>query len=734
MTLPALLAGPILRRCRPEEITIWLATSKSIPKLAVRILEWSPSGVKPIAIRVRPLEIPAAPNLRVHILRVVPATGSFPTERVLLYDVGVGAVGGDVLPFDGKAIDDLGYAGLRLPSLILQRPASRNLNVLYGSCRKSHGPDQDATHAADRLLEWHARDAGRRPHALLLGGDQIYADDVPAMLIRPIQELARAIMAFEEPLPGHSKPGAIAVNDRQRIVRDEGSLSSEHAANHLMTFGEFSAAYLIAWNRDVWPVLPTVDDMLKELGVLPRTMPPNAAELILQALRSRKLLESKLDLELELRRLQAYWEGCGSLRRVLANVPTYMSFDDHEITDDWYLNPERRKAALQSALGKRVIANGIAAFWLFQGVANDFEYHYRSYIEKSLVDHVFGLKASGNVSAPAAAAFDDTFTRRMHNWDFITPTSPPILFLDTRTRRDKSRDQRLHTTYEFFGVPLRKTVPDDAPLLFDHDAIRLEQLLKHKVLGRDARLILLVPAPVFGVTHIEEGQTAAARLGMKGSSVDLESFQADPNSFLDLAALLLRLATPGDSGWRLKLAVILSGDVHYGFSVGASLMDLKTLAPPLAVAQFTSSAVKNHPELALAGAVRAISAALAAHVDRVQFWWREGSDNAAHSSITVPAPVRQSGNSYSLHHFTTAPFFDLSVQKAGSAGLHIAEAFRFERKSGASVLEMANNMGYLQLVGFRVRNRLISWTGSYEESLNTDWNPSKSNWPAILRV
>ena len=30
------------------------------------------------------------------------------------------------------------------------------------------------------------------------------------------------------------------------------------------------------------------------------------------------------------------------VRRALANVPTYMIFDDHEISDDWFLNPTWR--------------------------------------------------------------------------------------------------------------------------------------------------------------------------------------------------------------------------------------------------------------------------------------------------------------------------------------------------------------------------------------------------------
>ena len=44
--------------------------------------------------------------------------------------------------------------------------------------------------------------------------------------------------------------------------------------------------------------------------------------------------------------------ACRKVRRALANVATYMIFDDHEVTDDWYLSPIWRDRVLTAPLGR----------------------------------------------------------------------------------------------------------------------------------------------------------------------------------------------------------------------------------------------------------------------------------------------------------------------------------------------------------------------------------------------
>ncbi|MCB0629567.1 MAG: hypothetical protein R2824_19710 [Saprospiraceae bacterium] len=58
------------------------------------------------------------------------------------------------------------------------------------------------------------------------------------------------------------------------------------------------------------------------------------------------------------------------VRRALANVSTYMMFDDHEISDDWNLNPAWRDRVHSAPLGRSVVRNGMTTYALFQDWGN----------------------------------------------------------------------------------------------------------------------------------------------------------------------------------------------------------------------------------------------------------------------------------------------------------------------------------------------------------------------------
>ena len=76
------------------------------------------------------------------------------------------------------------------------------------------------------------------------------------------------------------------------------------------------------------------------------------------------------------RRLQVemFYNDLPKVRRALANVPVYMMLDDHEVTDDWNLNPMWKDRVYTNPLGKTILRNGILAYALFQGWGNDPEY------------------------------------------------------------------------------------------------------------------------------------------------------------------------------------------------------------------------------------------------------------------------------------------------------------------------------------------------------------------------
>ncbi len=69
--------------------------------------------------------------------------------------------------------------------------------------------------------------------------------------------------------------------------------------------------------------------------------------------------------------VEAWRDAVPKVARALANVPTYMIFDDHEITDDWYLSDRWRERVITAPFGRAILRNGLLAYTVFQGWGND---------------------------------------------------------------------------------------------------------------------------------------------------------------------------------------------------------------------------------------------------------------------------------------------------------------------------------------------------------------------------
>ena len=54
------------------------------------------------------------------------------------------------------------------------------------------------------------------------------------------------------------------------------------------------------------------------------------------------------------------------VRRALANIPTYMIFDDHDVTDDWNATLDVCRSMYSKPLGLRVMQNALTAYALCQ--------------------------------------------------------------------------------------------------------------------------------------------------------------------------------------------------------------------------------------------------------------------------------------------------------------------------------------------------------------------------------
>ena len=156
-----------------------------------------------------------------------------------------------------------------------------------------------------------------------------------------------------------------------------------------MSFGEYCALYLDVWSNAGWEVdgrQADVPDARADLQRSPRS--PRSSGTCTAASRADELSaherrrpacarygqararEAAAPTQ-RINTLTTFFDSLPRVRRALANVPTYMVFDDHDVTDDWNISRAWRDQVYTSPLGRRIVTGALAAYALFQDWGND---------------------------------------------------------------------------------------------------------------------------------------------------------------------------------------------------------------------------------------------------------------------------------------------------------------------------------------------------------------------------
>lgn len=541
--LPLVLAGPIVRRVDPQRAWFWLATS-----VPVEVTAWvKDASVHQDLGRASTTSMMLGRRLHIVLIGVEPADSPgqctpFPTDKILAYNMQLQlGSGAEDWILDGEAAlkqSDVALDPYSLPTFVI--PERRKLpKIIHASCRKLHGIGDDALPRALRHVKIRADQPLCRPSALLLTGDQIYADDVHPALIGPVAKLGRRLLGRDERLPGDKRPvRKIKAKERGEVVGKNGfTVDESHGENHLLGFGDYAAMYLLSWSPDVW------QRFVVEVGATKRQVRMGTYGSL-----TIDITELKVDPK--------------QTRQLLANIPTYMIFDDHEVTDDWNLTYEWVDGVKNNATTRRVVANGLAAFWAFQACGND----------PGKDASVQSAVTNGGVSG---SAFEPVVWNH-HGWGFVADTVPAV-FLNTRTQREL---EQLKGTGQW------------APGLMNKKALT-ELAAQLRGMSADVDPLLMVsPAPVIGYEFIEGLQRDFSDINKPGDDVDPgkdpEAWSLHPKVFLDFMTVLL------NSG-RERI-VFLSGDVHYGFTTFGRFTEFrKGKRRHFDFVQLTSSATKNEP-------------------------------------------------------------------------------------------------------------------------------------------
>jgi hypothetical protein len=581
----------------------------------------------------------------------------------------------------------LGFTKDKLPTF-LAPPASfvgatpaDGLRLAHCSCRRPAAGSVDAFAAITPLV----RQADQRPHQLYLTGDQVYADDISAGQLTLLVSLAADVIGGSQLLPGFPPdprtggtgstpvtgaglPGNLAnlpPMRRKWLLWQLAGFTGSDTENHAITFGEFVALHLLAWSPRVWRQIPAFAEVFKPPGITGGATAPAAA---IAPWLNRPWFCSAEDPTLAETTLKRNWadpavntgafEGfnraahhiaryaasTAAVAQLLANTPTYMIFDDHEVADDWNLNGRWASKVYNREWGRFVVRNGLLAFTLMQAWGNDPAQFMGDKPGKKVLDAMPTVVAGGAATADIdiLLGFDKTTSAQPKRIAFnysLGNDNYKVTVLDTRTHRaintstldapnlidnlDEQLPERPATATQQLLV-LVSAVPVFSPVVIEQMGQPIAQLAIDNI---HAKTIGEVPGFAEGdAADLRASAGCGKRSERGGEKYDREGWSANEAAF---EALVARLA-----GYRA--VVVLSGDVHYASTLTLDYWT-KAIPDPARLVQCISSPSKNVFRDVVDQIIRKVgNLQQAAEVPMERLAWKNGIDPSA----LIPANAR----------------------------------------------------------------------------------------------
>ena len=583
--LPLILAGPILRRTEANSVTVWLALKES-RSLCLEIYETENEGerIGQLLFRGQRKTVELGKHLHLVAITAKSEAGEL-LESGQIYAYNVYCNSDRYNLFDDLKIGDysLSYFPHQLPTFSLPPKDLNQLKIVHGSCRKPHGGGKDTLSCLDNLIRESAHLPTQRPHQLFLTGDQIYGDDVADPILWLSQGVNQLLFGWSEELPLLIKTISaheLIPGKRSAIARIEGGLTAmlkgssnkaKKAKSHLFSFGEYAAAYLLTWS----PVL----------------VPPNL--LSGKSLANNSQLSGNWQQEID--EIESFVNDLKYVRRALANIPTYTICDDHDVSDDWYLNREWCDRVLGKPLGKRVVQNGLLAYALFQAWGNTPQYFDPGTTGEQLLKLASRWLVSEGQDLSAKAECDRYLGIPINNGDTELPQLEQdrdvvILSRDSQaipwhyTISSGKHEVIVLDTRTWRGYPLGKYKGLEPPMLLCHQAFerQLEIPLKQSKPEIEATIVVL-PTNLVALGIIDRIQQFELSRNRVFSSDVGDSWNFHQSAFAKLLLTLCR---------QRKRVIILSGDIHYSCAVRLTHWFHNSLEGSVLV-QLTSSAIKN---------------------------------------------------------------------------------------------------------------------------------------------
>jgi hypothetical protein len=579
--LPLILAGPLLRNVEPRSVTVWVALKEA---RTVTLRVYSRTEHNELIQHIDGTQHTVRLGEHLHIVAVTAHTScddeALAWGGTYCYDLffQTDLIGNDTPaqsahlstpgilvadPAHATPLERLVYEGQPLPGFMLPQEDLNQLRIVHGSCRKPHADGEDMLAMLDYLLEDTMQDGMDRPQQLFLTGDQIYADDVAAPMLYMLTDAGDFLFGdtYNELLPLVNSPArTLLPGNRREAIYDKALLTTSTPQNHLLSLAEYAAMYLFCWSEVLWPTdLPIVDEIWQD------DQQTKA--------KSKDRLKVEVQCPDNLENMRRFQARLPRVRRALANIATYTICDDHEITDDWFLDGAWCRQVLSSPLGRHIVRNGLLAFALFQGWGNT----PGQFADERGQTFLAALDAwRGNEFDSYAGIIDTTlgmphpFTGKgelqrspqAFHWHY-TYQGPryQVIALDTRT-------ERRYISQDYF------------PGLLSPAAMRTQIT---EAAHKDVDVTFMISAtPVLGIDFVESIQFWSRWRVRDNYAYDREAWALEWGTFQHF----LQTVSP------LLRVVFLTGDVHYAFASSMEYWDNHTKAASKFI-NYTSSAFHN---------------------------------------------------------------------------------------------------------------------------------------------
>ena len=551
-SLPLVLAGPVIRKTTSTSVSVWIALKEEVTSLELVIS----SGTSIIG-RATTSTRRFGRNLHIALITVNGLTLTVATKY--FYDINFGSsrslVTQRILSSSG-GVAKIVYGSDSLPSFMLPSNNMSELKIIHASCRKPHGgvigsDDTDAFKAIDTILTSTVNQLNNRPQQLYLTGDQIYSDDVSDMLLFMLRDAENSLLGWpvREQLPSAPDPTNLNPLHRIPLITRAGFTCGDVGKSHLLRLGEFYSMYLFVWSEELWPTqrsnFPGFDSEYIYAS--------DDDDFELSGEHTSAKYEGKINVLLN------FFQTLSMVRKVLANIPTYMMFDDHEITDDWNLTRPWVDAVFSSTDGKRIIQNGLSAYAVFQGWGNKPEiFGNTASNEKRLLDTLVVLNQHGEANTSQSA-----------EWTAIESLVIPTI---SGTDLTGGIDWSYSLSFDKFNV-IALNARTNRALFRSYAGLLSTSAMQSQIRNRVSEklpghefTIIIAPAPVFGLPLMEEFVQPIVSYFSGSTAADFEPWSADRNKF---EQFLKEISAFGR-------VLLLSGDVHYAFSNSIDYWDQRS--------------------------------------------------------------------------------------------------------------------------------------------------------------